>query len=337
MLVEVPFRHPRGPQMPGDHDQRFKSIIREFFADFLKLFFADWAVRLDLTRIEWLTQELLPDPPDGDRHIVDLVAKLPTLKPVGDSCLLLVHVEIESPDKTTLLEPRLPGYYLHLKNAHQLPVLPIVIYLKVGLDGIGIRTVTDSVWELDVSTFRYLYVGLPGLEAEPYLHGDNWLGVALSALMKLPKDKAAEYGAEALRRLSEAGSLNEQQRYLLGDCVEAYLPIEQEHLDRFDAIIEQNSTEGVRAMNKTRYERAIEAGLAKGIEQGIEQGIERGLDRGRRAALVEVLEALLDTKFGPLAPGVLDRLRGIPDDRLLALVKRVPFAASLQELAIDLP
>ena len=170
--------------MPEDHDQRFKTVIREFFADFLNLFFADWAKRLDLTRIEWLTQELLPDPPAGDRHIVDLVAKLPTLEPVGDAWLLLVHVEIESPDRTTLLEPRLPAYFRHLRDAHGLSVLPIVIYLKVGLDGIGIESVVERVWELDVNTFKYLYVGLPGLQAEPYLHGDNWLGVALSALMR---------------------------------------------------------------------------------------------------------------------------------------------------------
>ena len=313
--------------MPEDHDQRFKTIIREFFADFLNLFFADWAKRLDLTRIEWLTQELLPDPPAGDRHLVDLVAKLPTLEPVGDAWLLLVHVEIESPDRTTLLEPRLPAYFRHLRDAHGLPVLPIVIYLKVGLDGIGIESVVERVWELDVNTFRYLYVGLPGLDAENYLRGDNWLGVALSALMKLPKEKAAEYGAEALRRLSEAGSLNEQQRYLLGDCVEAYLPIASEHLERFDGIIEKNSTEGVRAMNKTRYERAMEA--------GIEQGIEKGMDRGRRVGLLEVLEAQLDSKFGPLPAGVVERLRSFTDDALLALARQIPSALNLKELGLE--
>jgi hypothetical protein len=41
-----------------DHDQRFKELLREFFADFLHLFFADWAKRFDLTRIDWLDQEL---------------------------------------------------------------------------------------------------------------------------------------------------------------------------------------------------------------------------------------------------------------------------------------
>jgi hypothetical protein len=37
-----------------DHDQRFKVLIREFFADFMRLFFATWASRFDFTEIDWL-------------------------------------------------------------------------------------------------------------------------------------------------------------------------------------------------------------------------------------------------------------------------------------------
>src|SRR5271166_905269 len=126
-----------------DHDQRFKALIREFFADFLRLFFADWAARLDLESIEWLDKEVLPNPPEGERHLLDLVARLGVKQPLSqpeesDNLLALVHIEIESQDKTTQLKPRLPAYYIHLRDTYHLPVLPIVIYLKVGLDGIGI-------------------------------------------------------------------------------------------------------------------------------------------------------------------------------------------------------
>ena len=64
-----------------DHDQRFKNLIREFFADFLRLFFADWAERLDCEHVEWLDKEVFPDPPEGTRNILDLVAKLPARQP----------------------------------------------------------------------------------------------------------------------------------------------------------------------------------------------------------------------------------------------------------------
>src|SRR3954467_14654120 len=100
-----------------DHDQRFKAMIREFFADFLRLFFADWAARFDLDHVEWLDKEVLPDPPEGSRPLPALVAKLGRKEPaaghdpaVPDAWLALVHIEIESPEKTTLLKPRMPGY-----------------------------------------------------------------------------------------------------------------------------------------------------------------------------------------------------------------------------------
>ncbi len=131
--------------IPEDHDQRFKALIREFFADFLTLFFENWAKRFDLSEIVWLDKELLPDPPDGGRHLLDLVAKLRALEPIGDTSgtdpamwLALIHIEVESPDRTTSIKPRLPAYALHLGDRYGLPVLPIVIYLNVALDGIGI-------------------------------------------------------------------------------------------------------------------------------------------------------------------------------------------------------
>jgi hypothetical protein len=172
--------------MSDDHDQRFKELIREFFPDFLRLFFGEWAARFDLTEVEWVEKELLPDPPDGERHVLDLVAKVRAVVsedgtpiPPADGWAVLVHIEIESPDRTTTLKPRLPGYYHHLRTRYGLKVLPLVLYLKVGLDGIGEDTVEDRLFTLTTNTFRYLYVGLPALNAEEYVSGENWLGVAL--------------------------------------------------------------------------------------------------------------------------------------------------------------
>ena len=179
-----------------DHDQLFKTLIRQFFGEFLRLFFAAWATRLDLEHVEWLEKEVLPNPPDGSRHLLDLVAKLQAKEPVAshalnaaENWLVLIHIEIESADRTTAIKPRLPSYYIHLRDRFGLPVLPIVIYLKVGLDGVGVDIIEEKFWELPVLVFRYLYVGLPGLDAVQYLESDNRLGVALSALMKIPKDQ----------------------------------------------------------------------------------------------------------------------------------------------------
>ncbi len=291
-----------------DHDQRFKAMLREFFPDFLWLFFPEWAARFDLTHVEWADQELLPDPPDGDRHVLDLVAKVRAVEspdgtpdPPADGWAVLVHVEVESPDRTTELRPRLPRYFRHLRDRYGLKVLPLALYLKVGLDGIGEDTVNDTLYGHVFNTFRYFCVGLPALDAEEYVRGDNWLGVALSALMRMPRDRVVDVGVEAMRRIGEAAGLTDQQRHILGDCVESYLPIDVAESRRFHAIIEASAIGRVPIVNKTRYDLALEAGEEKGVKLGEVRAL--------RAAVCELLEA----KAGPLPADLTERVNAATD------------------------
>lgn len=120
-----------------DHDQRFKMLIQEFFKEFLELFFAPWAKRLDCGAVEWLDKEVFADPPQGNRRVLDLVAKLATREPVislapgePEHWLALVHIEIESPDRAQQLQRRMFDYYHLLRRKYQMPVLPIAIFLK---------------------------------------------------------------------------------------------------------------------------------------------------------------------------------------------------------------
>jgi hypothetical protein len=52
---------------------------------------------------------------------------------------------------------------------------------------------------------------LPALEGVEYVQGENWLGVALAALMKIPEERIAWLGAEALRRI-QAAPVSDQER-----------------------------------------------------------------------------------------------------------------------------
>jgi|LSQX01.3.fsa_nt_gb hypothetical protein len=299
-----------------DHDQRFKTLLRAFFDDFLRLFFADWAARLDLSRVEWLDTELFHDPPDGSRHALDIVAKVPiadTARSAATASLLLVHIEIEASDRTTQLASRLPYYYYFLRDKYRLPVLPIVLYLKVGLNGIGVEHCVEKLWDLEVGRFQYLYVGLPGLDGVEYAKGDNWLGVALSVLMKIPPDRVAWLGAEALRRLTRA-PLNEQQRFLLGECVQAYLPLDDEQKLQFEGLLQSGTYVEVRAMNQTVYE--------------------KGIEKGRQEGQVELVASLIEERFGPIPEGVRQELKRLPLQDLRRLALRIGTAASLADLGL---
>ena len=300
-----------------DHDQHFKTLIREFFADFLLLFFADWAARFDLERVEWLDKEVQADPPDGSLHVLDLVAKVPARMAPADTTVVLVHIEIESADRTTRIEPRLPAYYFRLREAYHLPILPIVIYLEVGLDGIGVRTVEDTVLGFRVATVNYLYVGLPGLDAVQYVEGDNYLGVALSALMRIPRERIAWLGAEALRRLIES-PLSETRRLLLLNCVDTYLPLDRETRAEFERLLLGGTDGGAQVVKNIIRREAIEEGVAQ----------------GRLLGQFELLEAQLTSKYGPLAPTVVERLRSLSPDRLRDVALKFASAASLAELGL---
>jgi hypothetical protein len=207
---------------------------------------------------------------------------------------------------------------VQLRRRHRLPVLPIGPYLKVGLDGIGVDVYEEHFWELRPLHFEYLYVGLPALDAVKYVQGDNWLGVALAALMKVPPERVAWLGAEALRRIQQA-PVTEERRFLLGECVQAYLPLDEEQQREFERLAATEPYGGLRAMNLTWYD--------KGVLQGVLQGREEG---GR-----EVLRELLAERFGPLAPPVIERLQQLPHERVMALSKAVLRAESLRELGLD--
>jgi hypothetical protein len=104
-----------------DHDQRFKVLIQTFFLEFLLLFFKPWADRLDASAVEWLDKEIFPDPPEGQRRILDLVGRLPTRQGVPgqrpgelEQWLALIHIEIESQDSVAPQRPRMHEAYVHL-------------------------------------------------------------------------------------------------------------------------------------------------------------------------------------------------------------------------------
>jgi hypothetical protein len=83
--------------------------------------------------------------------VLDLVARLRRRGGAGPAELLvIVHIEVESRDAVATFRPRMYHYYEGLRRTHDLPVLPIAVYLRVGLDGLGIDTYVETYADLDV-------------------------------------------------------------------------------------------------------------------------------------------------------------------------------------------
>ena len=306
---------------PPDHDQRFKTLIVEFFREFLFLFFPAWAERFDLTAVDWLTQEVFPDPPQGERRALDLVCRLRLRPGVPPPCegseeggLVLIHLEVESNDRIAGFRRRFFDYYCDLRRKYDLPVWPIGLFLRVGLDGVGWTTYEETFWDQRILQFIFAYVGLPALDAETYLSGESLLGVALTSLMRVPRERRVELQAEALDRIARAEE-NDWRRFLLGECLQAYSDLDPAEWERLQALLITDKYKEARPMTLTYYE--------------------RGKLQGELTALREMTEGQLQEKFGSLSAAVKQRLEAMPVEQLKDLGRKLIRAQSLKELDLE--
>jgi hypothetical protein len=298
-----------------DHDQRFKSLLREFLPEFFELFFPDWAKRFDFTGTEWLEQEAFIDPPSGEKRILDVVAKLPTRVPVpdpagraADHSLVVIDVEIESPERATDIRPRMLWYYEFLRRRYSLPVVPICLFLRVGLNGLGWDAYEERLWDHLLLRFEYAYIGLPALDGLAYYNGANLLGLALSALMKLPAADRARIKAEGLAKIALARE-NTARRELLTECFNNYLALDASAVTEFEQLLAQQAPEEKQVVNS--------------IEE-----------RGRLKAMREIVRKQLAKKFGELPQMAIDRLNMLSVERLEEIALSYTEAATLKDLGL---
>lgn len=305
------------PDSPApDHDQRLKVLLKEFFGQFFLCFFPAWADRFDFASVEWLDKEVFLAPPQGEKRQLDLVAKLrlrPGAPPPAEGVtdlVALVHVEVETRKSAVALRPRMFDYYVILRRDLGLPVLPIGLFLRVGLDGVGWDAYEELFWDHRLLRFEYAYVGLPGLDAEEFVSGEHLLGVALSTLMRVPAERRAELYAEGLKRIVGSGE-NDRRRDLLKECLEAYSNLDSAQLAQYQALLDTPPYQEVKRTMITTFE--------------------KGMVAGQRALALKQLEA----KFGPLSDAVKQRVESIPPDDLLRIMLDYHKAQSLKELGLQ--
>jgi hypothetical protein len=293
-----------------DHDQRFKRLLREFFPEFLALFFPEWSARLDAERGTWLEQEAALDPPAGRPGRLDLVARVPLREPRPATGAPLrdhiVHVEVESGDRAARLRPRMFEYYTHLRRRYRLPVLPIGLFLRAGLGGVGRDVYEDRLRDWAVIRFEYASVGLPAIDGLSFARGNNPLGVALASLMRLPTAGRPKLMIEVLRRIHDL-EVREYQRFLLAECVEAYFPLSKNEWKQYRRLTRAPENQEVRVM------------LTFSQAEGQRTLIERQLEK----------------RFGPLSPAVRGKLEDWPNEKLADLALALLDAASLRDLGLE--
>ncbi len=201
-------------------------------------------------------------------------------------------------------------YYVQLQRDTGLPVLPIGLFLRVGLNGVGWDAYEEHFWEHRIVRFEYAYVGLPALDAEQYATGENLLGVALSTLMRVPGERRAELYAEGLKRIAKSRE-NDFRRFLLAECLDAYADFDEATREQLQALLDTAPYQDARPIMVTTYE--------------------RGMIAGQRATAL----MLLEEKFGALAPEVKQRVESLSPEELRKLTLALLKAESLKELRLE--
>jgi hypothetical protein len=303
-----------------EHDQRFKVLIQEFLREFLGLFFPELLPYLDLSRVSWLQQEIYPYAPEELRLTIDLLARVPLLpaaaalpdRPHFDA--ILIHIEIESADAVEPFRRRMYRYFHFLTEKHDLTVLPIAVYLRVGLQGRGKDVYEVRVLDRTPLRFEYDYVGLPGLEGADYLRQANSLGIAWSALMRWPRPQRAQAAVEALDRIV-SGTESPARKMLLCECVQAYAPLDDAQRVELYSLLQEPQNQGVRAVVKTWSE----------------EGEERGVEKGKRDIVLKQLKA----RFPDLSPTAQQRVKEWPVEKVEEVGIALLTARSLRDLGLE--
>src|SRR6266545_1819430 len=116
------------------HDRLFKSLLRAFLPDLLRLVAPGVAARLRLSRLTFLDKELLAE---GGRREADLIARIPLRK--GGA--LVIHVEIEARARRAMPQ-RLRAYALRIQTLYDGQLLTILL----NLPGCPASSTSSSGW-----------------------------------------------------------------------------------------------------------------------------------------------------------------------------------------------
>lgn len=282
------------------HDQLFKELIGNFFAEFIEVFFPEFYKLIDFESIKPLSEELFTDLIDGENRRVDLVIEA-RLK--GEETLIVIHVEPQSSYQEDFHE-RMFLYFSLLYQKYRKPILPIAVfsydYERPEKDHFYI-----NLPNFQVLSFNFLMLELKKKNWREYLKSDNPVAAALLSKMGYSEREKVEVKKEFLKMLVRM-ELDPARTRFIFDFFEQYLKLNEEEEEVLMAEMSQwdNGHKFTKLPNS--YE---ERGVKKGIEQGIEQGIERGKIKVALEMLKEGLSIELIEKVTHLDQKTIEKLQ----------------------------
>ena len=127
-------------------------------------------------------------------------------------------------------------------------------------------------------------------------------------------NESQESGREASPQTA-APELTERKRRMLAEFVEAYLTLDEKQKQEFETLLNTEKYAGVKAMNKTNYEKGLEVGQTKGR--------------------LDMLRVMIEARFGRISAAVSERLNQMSAQEISDLGKAIAHAQSFAELGLE--
>jgi hypothetical protein len=290
-----------------DLDAAWKYVLRELLQEFVAFALNDLHQAIDWSRPpEFMDKELQAvarRAATGQRH-VDLLAKL--WLPSGEEQWLLIHVEVQARKQEQFPE-RMYLYHTLLFLRHRRPIVSAAILTDPRADWRP-EEYAYNHWGCRVS-FGYpllKLLDLRGREDELAQSRNPFAQVALAQLAALTTRGAQEpliaTRLAVMRHLLRAGQ-SETTTVAVLDFLDIVLGLPDDLIDRIDA-------EFAKEVNMARSETPY---------RPMTSWERRGLRQGREVGHREMVEQLLEARWGSLDETRREQLRALASDQLFAL------------------
>src|ERR1700733_849081 len=285
-----------------DHDRLFKELISTFLLEFIELFFPEVRAYIEEGSLDFLDKEIFTDVTSGERHEVDLVAKV---RFAGKDAYFLVHVENQAQPQSNFAE-RMFTYFARLTQKYRLPVYPIALLtyyapLEEQPDSY-ILEFPDRV----VLSFQFRVVQLNRLDWREFARRENPVASALMARMNIAPGDRPRVRLACIRLLATL-KLNKAKMQVILGFIDTYLRLNEREEKAYQAEVEAlGSAEKEKMMEVTILwkeegrKEGLQQGLEQGLERGLERGLEQGLEQGRQQGLFSLVTHQIELRLGPI-------------------------------------
>lgn len=328
------------PALPAHFDQAWKIALDHAFQAFVAFFYPQLYALIDWSKRPRFRDKELSQVGFGDTPATRLADKLVSVRLAdGSEQWVMVHVEVQSQVDESL-PLRVLEYNFRIFERYKCPVASLVLLADDRPDwhphafhnsalgtvmGISFTTAklldfADRTDQLLVSRNPFALLTLAQLQTRA-AHGDP----------------AELFAAKwQLTQLLYQRGWSKRRIIALFKAINWMMTLPEHWQERYWQHIRElegrNAMELLNPLEQWFFDKGHKQGLQEGLQKGLLEGREKGAQLERDLSAVQLLERMLDQRFGPLSDATREQLHNASLDQLLAWGDALASAKSIDEI-----